>query len=72
MRLKAKNVVKPTKTIKVILPGEISLLIEHYQLYYQSVYQQEIPLPDLLADMAAAFLKSDREFLRWRRAHVEA
>lgn len=70
MRLKPKELIKPPKTVKVMLTGELTSLLEQYCRYYQSAHKQEIAVPELLMDMAEAFLKSDREFIRWRRNNL--
>lgn len=67
MKLKLKTKVQPPCAEKIKLNGEISQQVDFYIEYYQSVYGQKITRGELLAEMIAAFIPADRDFVKWRR-----
>jgi len=54
--------------LTVALSPELHRLLCQYASAYQEVYAQEESVVDLIPFMLAAFLESDRDFARARRA----
>ena len=57
----------PIKLSISVLPELQQALVDYAALYAQT-YGREEPVPELIPAMLAAFLESDRTFMRGRRA----
>lgn len=68
MRLKKKEVNNQQRAEKIIISGKTLLLLDDYTRYYETVYHDKITTPDLILEMLSAFMKSDRDFLKWIKA----
>ena len=65
MKLKPKPNLPPPRYQKIQLSGELATTLEAYANYYQVVYGEAIAVEDMLPEMLTAFLKSDRDFVKW-------
>ena len=65
MKLKPKQNLPPPRVQKIQLSGELATHIEAYANYYKTVYGETIAVEDMLPEMLTAFLKSDRDFVKW-------
>ena len=54
--------------LTVAIPPELHRLLSEYAAIYREAYGQEETLADLIPFMLQAFLESDRDFARARRA----
>lgn len=58
----------PVKT-SIALPPELGQALSDYSDFYAKSYGRTEPLGELIPAMLAAFLESDREFARSRKAN---
>ena len=56
----------PSKTINVMLPGEIASELEQYRKSYQQAYGAEVSESDLIREMVRRFMETDRAF-QWAK-----
>ena len=63
-RLPDRNPVK----IAIMLSPELNRALKDYGEAYQATYGRSEPVAELIPAMLAAFLESDREFIRARRS----
>jgi hypothetical protein len=54
--------------ISIAVPPELGQALSDYSDFYATSYGRTEPLGELIAAMLAAFLESDREFVRSRKA----
>lgn len=71
MKLKKKVLSKEIKIDKMVLTGEIASHLALYQQYYATMYQSTISFSDLIEEMIGAFMKSDRDFMKYQKDSSE-
>ncbi|MGQ0589515.1 MAG: DUF2274 domain-containing protein [Sphingosinicella sp.] len=58
--------------LTVLVPPELHEALTAYAAAYQEAYGESAPVTELVPAMLAAFLDSDREFLRSRQSQRKA
>lgn len=67
MRLKKKEKASQRRIEKIVLSGKTLLCLDNYARYYEETYKEKIKSSDLMVEMLAAFMQSDRDFLKWSK-----
>ena len=70
MKLKALESEIPPCELSLQIPGKLFQQLEDYRRYFQAKHGQEIDVETLVVQMVDAFIASDREFKKWRRARL--
>lgn len=67
--MKLSRVVKNAKpcSYKVVLSGELVEAVNHYRNYYENKFLEKITAENLMQEIIAYFIASDRDFKRWQR-----
>jgi hypothetical protein len=67
MKLNIQVYNTPPRIEKVKLNSDLAELLDFYVQYYQHEYKSSINIEYVMVEMMKAFIKSDRNFMRWYR-----
>ncbi len=70
MKLKALEREIPPCELSIQISGKVFLQLEDHRRYFQAKHGQEVDVQTLVVQMVEAFIASDREFKKWRRARL--
>ncbi len=58
---------RKAKRLSVVVEPEHLVLLERYRAYYRDMYGEEIDFGEMMVQLAAASVDSDRTFKQWSR-----
>lgn len=69
MKLKRRRPEEPPVEIRATVPAEVATALRSYCRYYETTYDERIDVPAVVVEILAQFLRTERQFRRWRRQH---
>lgn len=72
MKLKPKLKLQSPRKEKIFLDGSLAASVDAYAKYYEDTYKEKMEVSEMLTEMLKAFLKSDRDFIKWKTKSLDS